>query len=1487
MRKLSVNYPGPFVPLLLLSLATLLMPSNVRAQGASGEHGQILVFPPVAGRTAAPLGNGPEPTVPSDTQGRGVAFGEPYRVWTVWYINVSDCTSLGTGTITASQGPNYGVVMTTQGSLPLPPGYPCAGVSLPETTAYYTWNIRPTTTVIDFFHLHFEATDGAAADTDWQTSLIGKDLGSPNQCYAPEGTQDTRPGGPSCGDPIDIGSGNVFEKITDYETAGQNKLSFIRYYNSLGVPNTYASTLGANWRSNYDRYVNVLPGGIVVVERPDGQLLNFTKKAAAFIADADVDYVLLNKGATWTMTDHDDTVETYTTLSATEVMLDSIKLRNGYTQTLKYNASHQLESVTDTYGRQLLFTYLPSASLNMVTTPDGLVLTYNYNSIPGGVDNQLISVSYSTTPATSQQYQYAVSTLPFALTGIVDENGNTFASWTYDQFSRGLTSQHGNGADLTTVSYNDSDGSRTVTNALGVTDTYSFVIRQAEPKVSKISRAATSTTAAAMRFFAYDTNGYTASQTDWNGNKTSYVNNAHGEPTTITEPTRVTTISYDPTFVHLPHQIITPGLTTTFKYDASGNMLTRTLLDTTNTTVPYVTKGETRVWTYTWARSLLSSVKTPRTDVKGLTQFAYNAGGALMEITNALGQKTRITQNTGGGLPETIVDPNGVTTTLTYDGRLRLSTSTVKTSAGRLTTTFGHDAAGNLTSVELPDGSTLTNGYDTAHRLISVKDLFGQTVAYTLDALGDQTLTNVSNSANTATLTHSGVFDALARVLKDIGGMGQTTVYTYDKNGNALAITDPLTNKTTQGFDELNRLDKITDPVPGGITNITFDAHDRPLTVTAPNGAMTLYVYDGFGDAIQISSPDTGITVNHFDPDGELTQSTNAAKAVADYTYDARDRVLTTTYPNDTTENVAYTYDQTGHGFGIGRLTSLTDAAGSLSRSYDERGNILTETRTETSATLKTAYSYDAASRIASITYPSKWLVSYTRDIMGRITAVNATKPGGKATAVVSSVTYEPFGPITGTTFGNGVADARTFDLDYRMLTLTDKGTASVQNLTYGYDADNNVKTITDAVTSANSQTLGYDPLNRLNSASGGYGNLAYTYDKSGNRLTEKRGIVTTNYGYTANTNILDTLTIGTATTETFGYSAAGNINSFNPGIMGAGSNPITSLTYNQANRLAKVLAGTSQVAGYSYNAFGNRLVKVTGTTTLYQHDHAGNLLEEASGTGTAQVDYIYVGGMPIATIAPAAGKLYFIHADRLGTPQLTTDGTQAIAWQTTYQPFGTTGTVSGLITQNLRLPGQQFDAETGFNHNGFRDYMPNLGRYLETDPIGLGGGLNTYSYAGGNPFVALDPLGLASQHSEQSCARFGFPDCAPLLPSSVPATSTEKIYGQALGSLGSFTMMVGGLVEAPVVVAGGACLAIGSLVVDPSPENLGDKLNDLAAKLALAPFELEESTNAFLEPVLSYSFGALGGYLFPQRSIPTFPISPEETYPPTLAPIF
>ena len=347
--------------------------------------------------------------------------------------------------------------------------------------------------------------------------------------------------------------------------------------------------------------------------------------------------------------------------------------------------------------------------------------------------------------------------------------------------------------------------------------------------------------------------------------------------------------------------------------------------------------------------------------------------------------------------------------------------------------------------------------------------------------------------------------------------------------------------------------------------------------------------------------------------------------------------------------------------------------------------------------------------------------MSYTRDIMGRITAVNAQAPGGSSTPVVSSVAYEPFGPYSSLTYGNGVAETRGFDQDYRMTGITDTGSSVLQNLSYAYYPTNNVKTITDGVHSGNSQSFVYDSLQRLSSATGSYGTYGYTYDKDGDRLTQTLGTTpgsgTTTYGYGAGNDLLQTMS-GTVT-QTIGYTADGRMTSFSPGVQSPSGQLTTALNYNQDAQLSAVDAGSTTLASYHCNrfwgnGFGQRVLKAFpgGTGEIYQYGQNGMLLEETDQSGTPQADYIYLNGRPIATLNPATGTLYYLQDGRLGTPQLATDSSQSVAWQATYGPFGQTS-VTGSITQNLRFPGQYYDIETGWNHNGFRDYIPELGRYV------------------------------------------------------------------------------------------------------------------------------------------------------------------------------
>jgi RHS repeat-associated protein len=112
----------------------------------------------------------------------------------------------------------------------------------------------------------------------------------------------------------------------------------------------------------------------------------------------------------------------------------------------------------------------------------------------------------------------------------------------------------------------------------------------------------------------------------------------------------------------------------------------------------------------------------------------------------------------------------------------------------------------------------------------------------------------------------------------------------------------------------------------------------------------------------------------------------------------------------------------------------------------------------------------------------------------------------------------------------------------------------------------------------------------------------------------------------------------------------------------------------------------------------------------------------------------------------PAPANVLFIHADHLRTPQKMTDANRAIAWDRVRDPFGNTVSLDGAAALPLRFPGQYADEESGLDYNYFRDYDPTLGRYLQSDPIGLAGGLNSYGYVGGNPLRWVDPRGESTQ---------------------------------------------------------------------------------------------------------------------------------------------
>jgi RHS repeat-associated protein len=196
----------------------------------------------------------------------------------------------------------------------------------------------------------------------------------------------------------------------------------------------------------------------------------------------------------------------------------------------------------------------------------------------------------------------------------------------------------------------------------------------------------------------------------------------------------------------------------------------------------------------------------------------------------------------------------------------------------------------------------------------------------------------------------------------------------------------------------------------------------------------------------------------------------------------------------------------------------------------------------------------------------------------------------------------------------------------------------------------------------------------------------------------------------------------------------------------------------------------------FLYNGHNQRVNKsgtaVAGGNAYFVYDEGGQLLGEYGSAGAPVYETIYLGSMPVGVMkqAGAAGTnniavtLFNVDADQIDTPRMITKQDHTIVWRwDTPEAFGATAPnqdLSGLgaFVFNQRFPGQIFDSETGLNQNWNREYNARLGGYIQSDPIGLAAGIDTFSYVGGRPADYADPLGLWSTavHNQIIQERFG-----------------------------------------------------------------------------------------------------------------------------------
>jgi len=1038
-----------------------------------------------------------------------------------------------------------------------------------------------------------------------------------------------------------------------------------------------------------------------------------------------------------------------------------------------------------------------------VIDPAGKDYTYAYdiNAFGNGV-HRLKSVAMPGAPATTVNYHYEYG-LPGALTG-KSYNGTRYSTFTYNADGRAIASQHANGVDRHTFSYhthadvpimasappppspgaecdlatgvctlpvaddaNDpelaarADAANAAdaiidalagsypshideTNPLGRETHYEFE----DYRLTEVEGAATTHCAAGYRNRQYDGNGYEDRIEDFNGNVTDFNYNAQGQLLTRTEAfgtpaARTISNTWDVANNLITKTTIAGDREDTFAYAADHRIQSVTVRNLS----PHGVPNQTRTTTYSYSEypsGVLSTlvIDGPLVGSADAITYGYTAKGDLASVKNSLGHTVTYENHTGRGQPQRINGANGERTDYLYDERGRVTRVRTFRNGGQQDIVITYSPAGLRQSVTTPDGITESYSYDNSRRLTETTRTEAGGLArqvFTYDLASNLLRTEIYRGN---TLHHRAYidYDEQNRVRGRRGNHGQDIRYGYDPNDNLTYVTDSLGKVTHIEYDARNRPFRTTDTL-GGITRTAYDTGDRVRQVTDPRNLITSYAYDGFGQLRSQTSPDTGTATYTWDAGGLLSSLKRADNITVSFGYDGLGRHTSTSASGH-----SYTYTWDACIKGTGRLCAQSGQGKNESLAYTAYGEISGREIdiTGSPASFDHGYTYDNLGRLATLTYPNgvQAIYAYTKD---RVTSLDV-KIGNQTRVVATGVLYEPMGPAKGFAVGNGGTRINHYDTDGR---LTDIITDLKLGYHFDFDASDRITGFTNFANGGWSQGFGYDDLHRLKTVtSTGLGNQAFTYDPNGNRKTHAQG---GNTAYAiANTNNRLTALTGSAN-RSYTYTPTGHVQTIT-GFGGGGeiifrngfqveSPPVTTYGYDPFDRLTSV-TGPGINASYQLGADGTRYQKTAnGETTRFDYGPGGMLLSEHRQSPARWTNYLWLNGEPVGLVRD--NTLYYIQTDHLGRPEVITDQTKQRAWRATLKVFDRTVITDQLGGFHLGFPGQYHDTETGHAYNIHRDYDPGTGRYLQSDPIGLAGGINTYAYGGNDPVSRIDPFGL------------------------------------------------------------------------------------------------------------------------------------------------
>jgi RHS repeat-associated protein len=723
-------------------------------------------------------------------------------------------------------------------------------------------------------------------------------------------------------------------------------------------------------------------------------------------------------------------------------------------------------------------------------------------------------------------------------------------------------------------------------------------------------------------------------------------------------------------------------------------------------------------FTYVTPVAPLTNFEEVRTYVdptNNITTYSYNSTtGTLARIDQpavakpGLGTSTpeQAFTCTAIGLPQTSQDAEGRITRYDYGDSTHADQVTkVTVDFGRLNlaTLYGYDSFGDVNSVTNANGYTTTSTFDQLRRLTEVDAPVTGIVTHYSYVPNGQIETVTRNAAVPEITQYGYTLSDKVNVVTD--ALGNTSTPTYDVDDRVQTVTRQVSatqnRQRTYRYDALSRLFQISDTTSGGpgqlLETHSYTPNGRDLSFTDANSHTIVYGYDGLDRLSQMTFPDGTTQNNQFDANGNVLRTTTRSGQTIGFTYDRLNRIATKTPQGEAAGQVTFGYDLTGRLLQVLDLSSAIpyqvgyDTAGRANSYTDQQGR-------------NTMVGYDGVGNRTMLQWPantngaSPYFVTYQFDPMNRMTEIDEN---GSAAKPVAKYQWDLLSRLSLITFGDGSSDAYSqYDAGSNLQTLTLSFGGAQNNVTFTYEW---LKNHQRQSTTVNNSALQYIPFIGTTSYASGDVNNGYTSAGA------------TNFAYDGNHNLtFDGL-------NTLAYDAEDRLIQAQNAIIGQVQylyDPLSHRKQKEANGLITqfVLVGDEEIADFT-----------------------------GAGAGTPQMLTVRgVGGLPVAAVTPVAGvqpeMVVYYHHDVLGSSVAGTQAGQSGAVAHTYSEFGAPGAGDWFT---YRFAGYRYDTETGLYYVRARYYSPSLGRFLQTDPVGIIGGANLYAYVGNDPLNRTDPTGL------------------------------------------------------------------------------------------------------------------------------------------------